>query len=391
MARHDAPKLNHRSAVPKLPPPLLYTDTHASADMLYFGGVEVHDPFVAFGARGKKFTVQGALEFGRVKKTSSFDVVLSREEWLDAARKQYGPGAGIAEMILCLARHYGQRAFRVADDFPASLYVKLTQAGLRLQFADGMLFPEREIKTAREAAAIREGNRLSAVGFTTAEKVLRTARIRGRELIYQGKPLTSERLRFLIDVAIKEAGGEARDTIVAGGDQACDPHERGHGPLRPHELIILDIFPRHVASGYYGDMTRTYLKGRPREVQRRMVATVLAAQREAIRNIRAGVDGSEVHQGVVDHFISEGYQTKRGADGAVGFFHGTGHGLGLAVHDPGCRFSTVTSILKKGAVVTVEPGLYYPGLGGCRWEDVVQVTATGAKMLSHHPYDWEIR
>lgn len=391
MARQPVSKLNPRSTLAQLPPPLLYTDTHASADMLYFGQVEVHDPFVAFGARGKKYTVQGALEFGRVKKTSAFDVVLSREDWLDAARKKYGASAGIPEMILCLARHFGQRAFRVADDFPASLYVKLTQAGLRLQFADGLLFPEREIKTDREAAAIRAGNRLSAVGFATAEKVLRAARIKGRHLLYQGQPLTSERLRFLIDVAIKEQGGEARDTIVVGGDHACDPHERGHGPLRPHELIIVDIFPRHEASGYYGDMTRTYLKGRPREVQRRMVATVYDAMRQAIRRIRAGVDGRDVHQSVVDYFQGEGYETKRGADGATGFIHGTGHGLGLAVHDPGCRLGAVSSILKKGAVVTVEPGLYYPGIGGCRWEDVVQVTATGAKMLSRHPYNWEIR
>lgn len=360
--------------------------------MLYFGRVEVHDPFVAFGARGRKYTVQGALEFGRVKKTSDFDVVLSREDWLEAARKQYGADAGIAEMIACVACAHGQKAFRVADDFPAALYVKLTKKlGLKLEFADGLLFPEREVKSDREAAAIREGNRLSAVGFSTAEKVLRAARIRGRHLIYQGKPLTSERLRFLIDVAIKEQGGEARDTIVAGGDQACDPHERGSGPLRPHELIIIDIFPRHVASGYYGDMTRTYLKGRPREVQRRLVQTVYDAMRLAIRGVRAGVDGRDVHQSVIDFFKDEGYETKRDANGATGFIHGTGHGLGLAVHDPGSRLGAVSSKLKKGAVVTVEPGLYYPGLGGCRWEDVVQVTATGAKMLSRHPYNWEIR
>ncbi|MBA4138128.1 MAG: peptidase M24 [Opitutus sp.] len=359
--------------------------------MLYFGRVEVHDPFVAFGARGKKFTVQGSLEFGRVKKTSAFDVVLSREDWLDAAKKKFGPTAGVAEMIVCLARAHGVKAFRIADDFSASLYVKLTKLGLRLEFANGMLFPEREVKSDQEAAFIREGNRLSSVGFATAEKILRAARIKGRTLVHQGQLLTSERLRFLIDVAIKEQGGEARDTIVAGGDQACDPHERGSGPLRPHELIILDIFPRHAASGYYGDMTRTYLKGRPREVQRRMVATVYEAMRGAIRGIRAGVDGRDVHQGVVDFFKSEGYETKRDANGATGFIHGTGHGLGLAVHDPGSRLGAVSSKLKEGAVVTVEPGLYYPGLGGCRWEDVVQVTATGAKLLSRHPYNWEIR
>jgi Xaa-Pro aminopeptidase len=391
MARHLPPKLNSSSPVPSPLPPLLYTDTHASADMLYFGRVEVHDPFLAFGVRGKKYTVQGALEFGRVKKTGDFDVVLAREDWLDQARKKFGPAAGVAEMIACVVRAHGQKAFRVADDFPAGLYVKLTKLGLKLVFADGLLFPEREVKSDREAAAIRAGNRLSSVGFATAERVLRASRIRGRNLIYQGKPLTSERLRFLIDVAIKEQGGEARDTIVAGGDQACDPHERGSGPLRPHELIIIDIFPRHVASGYYGDMTRTYLKGRPREVQRRLVQTVYDAMRLAICSVRAGVDGRDVHQGVVDYFQAEGYETKRGANGATGFIHGTGHGLGLAVHDPGSRLGAVSSPLKKGAVVTVEPGLYYPGLGGCRWEDVVQVTATGAKMLSRHPYNWEIR
>ncbi len=376
--------------MPKPPPPLLYADTHASADMLYFGRVEVHDPFVAFGAKGKKFTVQSALEFGRVKRTGAFDAVLPREEWMERAKRAFGPGAGIAEMIACLARAHGQKRFRVSPDFPAALYLKLRDLGLKLEFPRGLLFPEREIKTDAECAHIREGNRLAAVGFKVVEEVLRAATIKGRTLVHQGKPLTSERLRFLIEVAIKEQGGDARDTIVAGGDQACDPHERGSGPLRPHELIIVDIFPRHLRSGYYGDMTRTYLKGRPREVQRRLVTTVRAAQLAALRSLRAGVDGRDVHQAVVDTFTEAGYETKRGANGATGFIHGTGHGLGLAVHDPG-RLGPVSARVPRGAVLTVEPGLYYPGLGGCRWEDVVQVTATGVKPLSRHPYAWEIR
>lgn len=371
-------------------PPLLYADTRANPDLLYFGRVEVHDPFLAFGARGRKITVQGALEFGRVKRTGAFDTVLSREEWMERARRDFGPKAGVAEMIACLAQAHRLRAFRVNDDFPAALYTKLRALGLRLEFADGLLFPEREIKTPAEAAAIREGNRLACVGFKVVEDVLRRARIKGRSLLFQQKPLTSERLIFLVETAIKEQGGDARDTIIAGGDQACDPHERGSGPLRPHELIIVDIFPRHQASGYHGDMTRTYLKGRPREVQRRMVATVRTAQLAATRLIRAGVDGRDIHQAVHETFTEAGYETRRDANGAVGFIHGTGHGLGLAVHDPG-RIGPVSAKLKAGAVVTVEPGLYYPGLGGCRWEDVVQVTATGSRPLSRHPYRWEIR
>jgi Xaa-Pro aminopeptidase len=374
-----------------IPSPLLYADTHASADLLYFGRVEVHDPFIAFGVRGKKISVQSALEFGRVKKTGDFDTVLSRETWLERARELYGDAAGVAEIIATLAGEYGLRHFRVADDFPASLYVKLTALGLKLTFAHGLLFPEREIKTDREADCIREGNRLCAVGYTVAEAVLQAARIKGRSLVYRGQPLTSERLRFALETAIHEQGGNPQDTIVAGGDQACDPHERGSGPLRPNELIIIDIFPRVVKTGYFGDMTRTYLKGGATEAQRRLVAAVREAQKRATKVIRAGVDGRLVHKAVTDYFAAAGYETKHTKKGSVGFFHGTGHGLGLAVHDPGRMSPTIAYPLKQGSVMTVEPGLYYPGLGGCRWEDVVQVTATGTKPLSKHPYNWEIR
>lgn len=374
-----------------LPPPLLYANTHSSADMLYFGRVEVHDPFIAFRANGKKITVQSALEFGRVKKTGDFDLVLPLEQVRARAKARYHGKAGPAEIIATLARERGIRRFRVPDDFPAHLYVKLTKLGLKLELANGLLFPEREIKSAREAECIREGNRLCSVGFTVAEKILRAARIKGRNLVYRGKALTSESLRFALETAIHEQGGNPQHTIVAGGDQACDPHERGSGPLRPHELIIIDIFPRVTATGYYGDMTRTYLKGRPREVQRRMVATVREAQKRALEAIHAGVDGRVVHGTVTKCFEEAGYETRHGKNGSVGFIHGTGHGLGLAVHDPGRISPAVAAPLKLGAVLTVEPGLYYPGLGGCRWEDVVQVTKGPAKMLSRHPYNWEIR
>ncbi|HEY8995471.1 MAG TPA: M24 family metallopeptidase [Lacunisphaera sp.] len=373
-------------------PPLLYASTHHSADMVYFGRVEVHDSFIAFGLPGgKKVTVQSALEFGRVRKTGDFDTVLPLEDCRTRARARYGAKAGIAEIIATLAKEYGVRRFRVPDDFPAHLYVKLTKLGLKLELAGGLLFPEREIKTAREAECIREGNRLCSVGFSVTEQILRAARIKGRTLVHRGKVLTSESLRFALETAIREQGGDPRDTIVAGGDQACDPHERGSGPLRPHELIIVDIFPKVLATGYHGDMTRTYLKGRPREVQRRMVETVRKAQKRATRAIRAGVDGRAVHGLVSECFTEAGYETRHGKKGSVGFFHGTGHGLGLEVHDPGRISPAVSAPLKLGSVLTVEPGLYYPGLGGCRWEDVVQVTKGQAKMLSRHPYQWEIR
>jgi Xaa-Pro aminopeptidase len=379
--------------VPSLLPPLLFADTITSADQLYFSRVDVHDPFIAFGVGKKRITVQSALEFGRIKKAKTFNQVLSLEEWRARAAKRWPRRRiGIAETIAELAHAYRVSRFRVADDFPAGIYVTLRKLGLQLELSDGPLFPQREIKSPAEAAAIEEGNRLCSIGFSVAEKILRASRPRGRTLIHEGKPLTSERLRFAIESAVMAEGGQAGgSTIVAGGDQACDPHNRGSGPLRPRELIIIDIFPRVTKTGYFGDMTRTYLRGAASDAQRRLVATVRQAQQAALRTISAGVDGRIVHQEVVTTFTAAGFETRRTKAGSVGFFHGTGHGLGLAVHEQPRLSGSLSMPLKKGAVVTVEPGLYYPGLGGCRIEDVVQVTDRAPKMLSRHGYGWELR
>lgn len=374
------------------PPPLLYADTERSPDALYFGRVGMPDAFVAFGLRGKKYAVVSALEFGRVKRTSDFDVVLPLEGYVQRARELWPQRrTGAAEVIFLLSKDFKQARFTVPDDFPAGIYEKLFELGLDLVVADGPLFPSREIKTPAEAAAIREGNRLSALGFAAAEKILRASKVAGRKLLHRGQPVTSERLKFAIESAILEAGGVSSNTIVAGGDQACDPHERGSGPLRPHELIVIDIFPRVTATGYHGDMTRTFLRGRASEAQRALVAAVRAAQLAALKAIRTGVNGRDVHNKCVEVFTARGFETKRTEHGSTGFFHGTGHGLGLAVHEPPRLSGAVDYILKQDSVATVEPGLYYPGLGGCRIEDVVQVTTTKPKMLSRYSYDWELR
>lgn len=372
--------------------PLLYADSERSADALYFGRVNVPDPFIAFGLRGKKCAVVGALEFGRVRKTSDFDVVLPLERYLTAAKQRWPqrrPGA--SEVIRLVAEEHKLTHFTVPDDFPAGVLDRLRALGLKITVADGPLFPEREIKSAAEAAAVREGNRCSALGFAAAERILRASRIRGRALIHRGQRVTSEMLKFAIEVACLEAGAISTNTIVAGGDQGCDPHERGHGPLRPHELIVVDIFPRVMRSGFHGDMTRTFLRGRATDTQRQLVGAVRDAQLAALGAIRAGVEGRAVHQRVVELFQQRGYETNHTPQGSVGFFHGTGHGLGLAVHEPPRMGATADNLLKKGSVVTVEPGLYYPGIGGCRIEDVVQVTTAKPKLLSRYHYEWEFR
>jgi Xaa-Pro aminopeptidase len=370
---------------------LLYADSERSADMLYLGRIQVPDAFVAFVARGKKYAVLGALELGRARKESAFDKVLPLETYLQRARKRWPDRKpGPAEVVALVAAEFRVKNFYIPDDFPAGLATRISQLGVGLTIVTDAIFPEREVKTPREIAAIREGNRCSAAGLAAAERLLRASKIKGRQLLHDGKPLTSEKLRRAIEVACLEAGSLSHGTIAAGGDQACDPHCVGHGPLRANELIVVDVFPRVQTTGYHGDMTRTFLRGHASDAQRALVEAVRAAQFGAMQSIRAGVNGRDIHHGVIAEFEQRGYATKHTAKGSVGFFHGTGHGLGLAVHELP-RMSTVDHTLLKDSVVTVEPGLYYPGLGGCRIEDVVQVTARGVKQLSDFHYDWELR
>ena len=371
---------------------LLYADTARSADALYFGGVEMHDPFIALSVGGVKYTAVSALEFGRVKRTSDFDAVLSLEDCLERARRRWPRNKpGPARVIALLASELKTGALTVPDEFPAGLYRELRDLGVRIEISHGALFPERELKTPSEAAAIREGNRCSAAGIAAAERLIRASRIRNGRLVLRGRALTSERLRVAIETACIEEGAVSDSTIAAGGDQACDPHNRGTGPLRAHELIIVDVFPRVSATGFHGDMTRTFLRGRASDAQRAIVGAVRAAQLAALRTIRAGVNGTEVHRRVSETLVSRGFETRSTARGSVGFFHGTGHGLGLEIHEPPRMNATFDYALKKGSVVTVEPGLYYPGVGACRIEDVVQVTSGAPRMLSRYHYKWEIR
>jgi Xaa-Pro aminopeptidase len=194
-------------------------------------------------------------------------------------------------------------------------------------------------------------------------------------------------LRAEIDSAILRAGGLPANTIVAGGDQACDPHERGFGPLKANSLIILDIFPRAAKSGYFGDMTRTVVRGRANEAQRKLWQTVREGQELALRKMKPGVDGLDLHNEVKRYFTDRGFPTEVRDGRQVGFFHGTGHGLGLEIHEfP--RFQK--TVFKPGQVLTVEPGLYYPGVGGARIEDVAVVTKSGNRLLSRFEKRLEI-
>ena len=206
---------------------------------------------------------------------------------------------------------------------------------------------------------------------------LRPAQSPGDILCCQGQPLTSEQVRRAIEFSLLEDGCEATDTIVAGGVQAADPHARGTGPLPANAPIVIDIFPRSKSHRYYADMTRTVLRGEASLETKELYDAVLAAQIAGIDAIRSGVSGEEVHAAVGEVFLDRGYPERE----SCGFTHSTGHGVGLDVHEKP-SLGEGGEVLGAYEVVTVEPGLYYPDIGGVRLEDLVVVRDTGCDNLT---------
>ena len=371
-----------------------------NADLRWFSGFHASDPFPAFSAQGRKIGLLPLLEVGRAKDESDFDEVLNLTEIITDLRRT-NPAAGIADAIVFAALQRGVKKFRVPGDFPVALFLRLQELGLELVAAGSMrdersapaLFPQRWVKTKSELDGIRAGNRAASAGFTAVEKALAESKPdRKGRLIWKGKVLTSEILQEEVQVATLRAGAIC-DTglICAPGDQAVDCHCKGSGPIFANQLLVLDIFPRDLASWNYGDMTRTYLKGKASPAQRKMVEAVKTAHGRIIKAIRAGVTGAAIHQIPVDYFKSLGYVTGPNQDGVyVGFFHGSGHGLGYDIHEEPYLSPRNPHPLVVGNAITVEPGLYYPGIGGCRFEDCVVITKDGCELLSKHPYRWEI-
>ncbi|MFZ3314159.1 MAG: M24 family metallopeptidase, partial [Methanothrix sp.] len=160
------------------------------------------------------------------------------------------------------------------------------------------------------------------------------------------------------------------------------PHARGTGPLPANSPIVIDIYPRSKTHRYYADMTRTVLRGEAPLEANELYHAVLAAQEAGIKAIRSGISGEEVHAAVSAVFQEMGYSERDGC----GFTHSTGHGVGLDVHELP-SLSEGGEILKSSQVVTVEPGLYYPDIGGVRLEDLLVVRDNGCENLTRSRKD----
>ncbi len=362
---------------------LMVADSEHDANMLYAVGMFVPDPFVYLRIDGKCHIVMTDLEIDRARKQARHCRVISLSRYEQKLKRQGVKAANAPHIIQAILRERGVKKVFVPTNFPHGLARQLRRLKIRVRVKEGNFFRDREIKSAEEVKKISAALMMAEVGLSEGIQALKSSKIgKGGRLLYHGVPLTAEKLRSVIDIAIIQAGGLANHTIVACGSQGCDPHERGHGLMRAHLPIILDLFPRSQKTGYFGDITRTVVRGRASEAVRKLYHTVAAAQDLAFKKLLANVPASEVHQVVQRFFKSEGYKTGKHNGRMEGFFHGTGHGLGLEIHEAPRMSAASKDILRPGHVTTVEPGLYYPQLGGVRLEDVALITNKSPRNLT---------
>ncbi|WP_411968426.1 M24 family metallopeptidase [Haloferax sp. YSSS75] len=366
-----------------------YLVSAASSDsnQLYLSGFDAPDPFTTLYTPAGTHLLVSTLEYGRAKKESRADTVSRLSEY-DYREKfaEFGPLVGKAKVVAEFLADHDTETLATPEDFPLGIADALRDEGISIEAeTDDVLTTIRAVKTDEEVEHIHAAQDANEVAMQAAEELIRAADVADDgTLHYEGAPLTSERVKEEIEVTLLRHGCALDETIVAGGADAADPHNRGSGPLYADEAIIIDIFPRDKATKYNGDMTRTFVKGEPTDEIREWFDLTEEAFHAALDAVEPGATGEDVHNAVCDVYEAAGENTLRADQSAeTGFIHSTGHGVGLDVHELP-RLSTNGEELKPGHVITIEPGLYDPEIGGVRIEDMVVVTDDGYENLTDY-------
>lgn len=369
---------------------LMIAASEADANLYYGTKFLAPDAFVfVLTPGGEKILLMSDLELDRAKAQAAVDSVLPIREYENRAKAAGLERPKLLDSVHAFLAEKGILAVLVPGSFPIEYGDGLRERGITVRVKPEPFFEQRLVKSSEELEAISRAMQRTEAALEKAIQAIRESDVDGGVLRWHGGALTSERVRHLISAALLEDGLFAQHTIVACGEAACDPHNVGSGPLRAGEAIIIDVFPRDEGSRYFADITRTVVKGRAPEALHKMYRAVAASQARAFELIRDGADGEGIHREVQATLESQGFQTGEVNGRMQGFFHGTGHGVGLEIHELP-RISKIPTTLRSGNVVTVEPGLYYPGLGGVRIEDTVVVRDSGVANLTTFPKYLEV-
>jgi Xaa-Pro aminopeptidase len=369
---------------------LIIADSEKDSNMYYATGFMAPDPFVYIQKDGEKFMIVNDLELDRARLQSRVDKILPLSKYERLFRKKRNKSPGLIEVVVTVLREMGIKELLVPANFNVGYADFLREKGFKLKVKGEPFFSSREIKNKQETEYIIKTLRKTEGALGKAIDYVRKSNIKNGFLYTKGgRQITSESVRQMIDVELMKNGCTARHTIVSCGEQTCQPHNMGSGPLMANKPIIFDVFPKDEQTGYYADISRTVVKDRASGPLRKMYKAVASAQKLVFKLARNGAKGDSIHSDVMKHLKSLGFKTGKIRGKMSGFFHGTGHGVGLDVHETP-RISRARYTLKTGNVVTVEPGLYYPGIGGVRLEDMILITDDGCVNLTRLPKVLEV-
>lgn len=368
---------------------LIIAASEVDANLYYVTKFLAPDPFIFIEIDDTTMLVMSDLEVDRARSTATVNTVLSYSKYEKNAKANGITAPRLVDIVHLILQEHDVTQILVPGNFGFRHARDLQELGYVFETKDEPFYAQRLLKSDAEVQAIEAAQRATEDALEIALHVIREATIRDNIIYSNGSPLTSEKIKQVIHVALMERDCVGQHTIVASGIQGCDPHNEGSGPLQANTSIIMDIFPRSSKTRYFADQTRTVVKGKASDELRRLYDTVKEAQQAAVDEVRDGVNGNDIHQRICARFEAAGYTTGPRDGRMQGFFHGTGHGVGLDIHEPP-RVGKAQATLQAGQVVTIEPGLYYPDIGAVRIEDMVLVTETGCRNLTKFPKFLEI-
>ncbi|WAI00236.1 M24 family metallopeptidase [Methanogenium organophilum] len=338
-------------------------------DMRYLTQFVTSDPLFYIKKRGKDgILIVPQMEISRAQDEASCDALTRGDAgFFTYLEEEVSPRRAAARMVY----EYVEGDIIVPGSFPLGVAEDIRSfCGVTVD-AD-TVEAMRAVKSPRERDAIRATQEKTNEVMALAEEIIRTSTEREGELWYAGAPLTSDALRREMHCWLLRHGCTAHHTIISCGKETSQPHNIGSGTLLIDEPIVIDVFPQDERTGYFADMTRTFVKGEPSAEIQEIYDTVRDGQTLAEEMLRPGITGAEVHNAVLDLFNERGYAT-----GDEGFIHSLGHGVGLQIHEGPSLSPRADTPLVAGNVVTVEPGLYYRKTGGVRLEDIGAITKDG--------------
>lgn len=380
-----------------MPAVLIVGDTVCSPELRHEVPLAIGDPFVYAERNGSRYVAVYSMEAPRIAALGmGLDVVPFEELGIDELiARGLSREERFCELVHRACERFGITEATVPHTFPVAYADFLRDRGVTLT-PDKQLFDDRRrVKNAAELAGIRRAQRAAEAAMARGRELLAAAEVRDGLLVLDGEQLTCERIKAALDTVFGEHGCTAEEAIVSHGPQTAVGHEVGSGAIAAGEPVLFDLFPRDRESGCYADMSRTFVAGgaAPAEL-REWHALCREALDLVLSRVRAGVNGAELHRAVSELFHAHGHPTQvHKAPGTVldrGYYHALGHGVGLDVHERP-DLGLLGDDLVPGDVIAVEPGLYRPGFGGVRLEDLLLVTEDGCENLTDFPYDLELR